>query len=125
MKGSMITLTVGVMLLAGPAFGHAKLLRTVPTADAQLQAAPTSLTLSFNENVQLAALSLTSGGKIIPVSVDRSLPPAPQVSVSLPALNAGTYQVQWSALSPDDGHVAKGTFSFVILGTAPAVAPAR
>jgi methionine-rich copper-binding protein CopC len=125
MKGSMMILTVAVMLLAGPAFGHAKLLRTVPTADAQLQAAPTSLTLSFNENVQLAVLTLTSGGKIIPVTVDRNVPAAPQVSVPLPALNAGTYQVAWSALSPDDGHVAKGTFSFVISGKAPAVAPAR
>jgi methionine-rich copper-binding protein CopC len=125
MKGSMMTLAAAVMLLAGPAFGHAKLLRSVPAADAQLQAAPTSLTLSFNENVQLAVLSLTSGGKIIPVTVDRSRPAAPQVSVSLPALSAGTYQVQWSALSPDDGHVAKGTFAFVISGKAPAVAPAR
>jgi copper resistance protein C len=124
MKSSMATITVAVMLLAGPAFGHAKLLRSVPAADAQLQAAPTSLTLSFNEKVRLAVLTLTSGGKIIPVAVDRAAPDAPQVSVSLPALNAGTYQVQWSALSTDDGHVTKGTFSFVIVGAA-AVAPAR
>ena len=125
MKRSMASITVAVMLLAGPAFGHAKLLRTVPAADARLQAAPTALTLSFNENVQLAVLTLTSGGKIIPVAVDHTLPAAPQVSVALPALSAGTFEVQWSALSPDDGHVTKGTFSFVIVGAAAAMAPAH
>ena len=46
-----------------------------------------------------------------------------RVGVSLPALATGKYQVQWSALSPDDGHVAKGVFSFAILG--PVTAPAR
>jgi methionine-rich copper-binding protein CopC len=124
MKSSMATITVAVMLLAGPAFGHAKLLRSVPSADAQLQAAPTSLTLGFNENVRLAVVSLTSGGKIIPVAVDRTAPAAAQASVALPVLGAGTYQVHWSALSTDDGHVTKGTFSFVIVGAA-AMAPAH
>jgi methionine-rich copper-binding protein CopC len=124
MKSSMATIAVAVMLVAGPAFGHAKLLRSVPSADAQLQAAPTSLTLGFNENVRLAVVTLTSGGKIIPVAVDRTAPAAAQASVALPALGAGTYQVHWSALSTDDGHVTKGTFSFVIVG-AVAVAPAH
>jgi methionine-rich copper-binding protein CopC len=124
MKTSMATITVAVMLLAGPVFGHAKLLRSVPSADAQLQTAPTSLTLNFNENVRLAVVSLTSGGKIIPVAVDRTAPAAAQASVALPVLGAGTYQVRWSALSTDDGHVTKGTFSFVIVGAA-AMAPAH
>jgi methionine-rich copper-binding protein CopC len=124
MKGSIMAITA-VMLLAGPASGHARLLHTVPPADAQLQAAPTSLTLNFNENVRLAVVTLTSGGKNIPITVDRTAPAAQQVSVPLPALNAGTYQVAWSALSTDDGHVTKGTFSFVIVGAAAAVAPAR
>jgi methionine-rich copper-binding protein CopC len=117
LKSSLMAVTVAAVVLAGPAFGHAKLLSTLPPADAQLQAAPNSLTLSFNENVRLAVLTLTAGGKSIPVTLDRSLPASPQVSVALPALTPGKYQVQWSALSPDDGHVTKGTFSFVIVGS--------
>jgi methionine-rich copper-binding protein CopC len=117
LKNSLMAATAAALALAGPAFGHAKLLSTLPGADAQLQAAPTSLTLTFNENVRLAVLTLTAGGKTIPVTVDRSLPASPQVSVSLPALTAGKYQVQWSALSPDDGHLTKGTFTFVIVGS--------
>jgi methionine-rich copper-binding protein CopC len=117
---------VAALLIAGPAFGHAKLLRTVPAADAQLRTTPTSLTLSFNENVRLAVLSLTSGSKTIPLTVDRNLPATPEVSVPLPALAAGKYQVRWSALSPDDGHITKGMFSFVILdATAGAVDPPK
>jgi methionine-rich copper-binding protein CopC len=105
---------VGLML-CGPAFGHAKLRATVPSADAQLHAAPKTLSLSFNEEVHLAVLTLTTGSKDIPLTVDRAAPAASQVSVALPPLPAGKYQVQWSALSADDGHVTKGTFSFTVL----------
>jgi methionine-rich copper-binding protein CopC len=125
LRSSLLAAGVAAMLLAGPAFGHAKLLGTAPAADAQLSAAPASLTLTFNENVRLAVLTLTADGKTIPVTVDRSLPPAPQVSVPLPVLKAGKYLVQWSALSAADGHVTKGTFSFVMAGStaAPAASP--
>jgi methionine-rich copper-binding protein CopC len=103
------------LMLSGPAHGHAKLRASVPSADAQLQTAPKSLSLSFSEDVHLAVLTLTGGGKDIPLAMDRAAPAASQVSVALPALPAGKYQVQWSALSADDGHVTKGTFSFTVL----------
>jgi methionine-rich copper-binding protein CopC len=108
------------MVLAAPAWGHAKLLSTSPAADAKLSAAPKSLTLSFNENVRIAVVTLKSGGKDIPVAVDRNAPAAPQVTIPLPPLAIGKYQVQWSALSSGDGHVTKGTFSFAIVGRAAA-----
>ena len=123
-KQWLLAAAVSALILAGPALGHAKLQSTIPAADAQLQIAPTSLTLTFNEAVQLAILVLTVEGKNIPVTVDRSAPAALQVSVALPALTAGKYQVQWSALSADDGHVSKGTFSFAIVGPASASVPA-
>ena len=123
-KPWLLAVTVAGMILAGPVFAHAKLQSSVPAADARLQAAPKSLTLSFNESVRLAVLTLTSGGKDIPVTVDRSAPPAAQVTVALPALAAGPYVVQWSALSVDDGHVSKGTFAFAVVGAAAAAAAA-
>jgi methionine-rich copper-binding protein CopC len=120
-KHWLLTATAAAML-AGPAFGHAKLRATVPSADAQLQTPPTSLTLSFNEDVRLAVLTLTAGGTQIPVTVDRTAPATPQVTVALPVLAAAKYQVQWSVLSTRDGHVSKGTFSFTIMD--PATKPA-
>jgi methionine-rich copper-binding protein CopC len=101
-------------VLPVPAVAHAKLRSTVPAADAQLAAAPKALILTFNEDVRLAVLTLSTGGKDIPLTLDRSAAAAPQVSVPLPPLAAGKYQVQWSALSPDDGHVVKGSYSFTI-----------
>jgi copper resistance protein C len=121
-KSRLMAAAAAAVILAGPAFGHAKLRGTMPAADAQLQTAPKSLTLNFNEDVRLAVLTLSADGKDIPITVDRNLPAAPQVSIALPALKAGKYQVRWSVLSPDDGHVSTGTFSFAIVGAATAPA---
>jgi methionine-rich copper-binding protein CopC len=92
---------------------HAKLLATSPVSGAALSAAPKVLTLKFNEAVQLAVLKLTVAGKEVPLNFDRSATSA-EVSVALPALGPGSYQVQWSALTVDDGHVVKGSFAFAI-----------
>jgi methionine-rich copper-binding protein CopC len=102
------------MLSPITAFAHAKLLGSSPAAGAQLEVRPTALTLRFDEKVQLAVLKLSAGGTDIPVAFDRSAQAAAQVSVALPSLAPGTYRVQWSALTADDGHVVKGTFSFVV-----------
>ena len=113
-KRWLLAVAVTGMILTGPVFAHAKLQSTTPAADAQLKVAPTSLTLSFNEKVRLAVLTLTVDGKDVPVTVDRSAPAAAQVTVALPALAAGKYVVRWSALAVDDGHVSKGTFAFAV-----------
>src|SRR6202167_6100054 len=121
----LLAVTVAGMILTGQVFAHAKLQSSIPAADARLQVAPKSLTLNFNESVRLAVLTLTAGGKDIPVTVDRNAPAAPQVSVALPALAVGQYVVQWSALSVDDGHVSKGTFAFAVVGAAAAIPAAQ
>jgi hypothetical protein len=95
------------------ASAHAKLLSTAPSAGAELAAAPRVLTLDFNESVKLAVLKLSSAGKEISVPYDSGAS-ASHVAVPLPALAPGTYQVRWSALTVDDGHVVKGAFLFVI-----------
>ena len=117
-KRGFTAMAVAGMILAGPAFGHAKLRSTLPAADAKLSVAPKSVTLTFNEDVRLAVLSVAADGRQIPVTVDRSAPAASQVTVSLPALAPGTYQVRWSVLAADDGHASQGTFSFTIVPAA-------
>ena len=106
--------TASVMILPLTAAAHATLLSTVPAAGAQLDVAPQALTLKFDQEVHLAVLKISSEGKDIPVTVDRGAAAAAQVIVALPVLTAGTYQVRWSAITADDGHVVKGAFSFVI-----------
>jgi methionine-rich copper-binding protein CopC len=104
-------------LLPLAALGHAKLLSTIPATGEQLAAAPKQITLQFNEAVQLGVLKLSAGGRDIPIELDRGAAAASKVTVALPALAPAAYRVQWSALTVDDGHVVKGTFSFVVTGT--------
>ncbi len=116
MVSRRILCAIFALILAGSALGHARLRSTLPAADAELRAAPKTLTLTFNEPARLAVLTLSAGGKEFPVTVDRNAPAAAQVVIALPPLTPGKYLVQWSALSPDDGHVTKGAFSFAIVG---------
>ena len=102
-----------VLFLASPGFGHAKLLASDPAAGKTVTA-PRFLTLTFNEKVRLATLTVTSDGRAVPVRVDRDAPAAATVSIALPPLTMGDYDVQWSALTPSDGHVVKGRYSFVV-----------
>ena len=106
-------LAAAVLIFPLAVLAHAKLLSTSPAAGAKLAAAPQVLTLDFNESVQLAVLKVSSAGKDVAVPYD-SGSSASHVAVPLPALAPGTYQVRWSALTVDDGHVVKGVFSFVI-----------
>jgi methionine-rich copper-binding protein CopC len=117
-KGMWLACIAAAGLLPLAALAHAKLLSTAPAADEQLAAAPKQLTLRFNEAVQLGVLKLSADGKDIPIALDRgaAAAAAATVSVALPALVPATYRVQWSALTVDDGHVVKGTFSFVVTG---------
>lgn len=102
------------LLATGPAFGHAKLLESSPAAGAEITGSPPSLTLTFNENVRLGVLKLTTAGHAVPVVIDPKPAEARVITVKLPPLTAGAYEVQWSALTPSDGHVVKGKYSFVI-----------
>jgi copper resistance protein C len=112
-KATTLGLCAGLFLV-GPVFGHAKLLSTVPAADAQLTGAPTSLTLAFNENVRLAVLKLATAGHDIPLTIERDAAAAPAVTIKIPPLAPGKYAVRWSVLTPSDGHVVKGAYSFVV-----------
>jgi methionine-rich copper-binding protein CopC len=111
-----------VAIAAGPAFGHARLLSSTPAPNATLAEAPKSLTLNFSEAAQLGVLKLSKAGKDVPVSFERGAKAAESIAIALPALDPGTYEIEWTALAADDGHVTKGRFSFTVAAAAP---PAR
>lgn len=95
------------------AWAHARLLSTAPPAGATLKTPPKALRLDFNEEVHLAHLAVSTAGKAIEAHYDRDASTS-HVVIELPPLAAGTYEIRWSALTVDDGHVVKGSFSFVI-----------
>jgi len=113
-----LNLTLGLSLLWSiPCLSHARLQSSVPAANAQLARVPSTLTLNFSEQAQLAVLKLTAAGISVPVAIDRGAKPSSTVVVALPALKPGTYRVEWSAIANDDGHITKGSFSFTLLGS--------
>jgi methionine-rich copper-binding protein CopC len=117
-KSTALSLALAVSLLwSVPSFSHAKLQSSVPAANTQLAHAPPTLTLNFSEQAQLAVLKLNSSGTSLPVAVDREAKPSSTVVVTLPALKPGKYEVEWSAIAADDGHITKGSFYFTVLGT--------
>ncbi|WFE23967.1 copper resistance protein CopC [Solwaraspora sp. WMMD937] len=99
---------------AGPAAAHATLLANDPADGALLAEAPSSVTLTFDEPVQVRTESvqvLDAAGSTVDVtarSVDST------VVVDLPTgLADGTYVVSWRVISADS-HPVAGGFSFAI-----------
>ena len=114
LKQALLAFTLCGMAAAGPCMAHAKLQSSTPANNAQLAAAPKTLTLTFNEAAQLALLKLVVDGKEIPIPLDKDAKPGLTYTLNLPALSPGHYTVQWTALAADDGHVTKGSFVFSI-----------
>lgn len=114
LKNALLAIAVCGIVVAGPCVAHAKLQSSSPANNAQLTAAPKTLTLNFSEAAQLAVLKLVHDGKDIPVALDKGAKAGQTFTLTLPALAPGNYTVQWSALATDDGHVTKGSFSFSI-----------
>jgi methionine-rich copper-binding protein CopC len=111
-----LVLALAVPLWSASALAHAKLQSSTPANNAQLAHAPATLELNFSEGAKLAVLKLTTAGTQIPVTLDRGVQASKKIVVTLPALQPGTYEVQWSAIAEDDGHVTKGMLSFVVQG---------
>jgi methionine-rich copper-binding protein CopC len=114
----MVLLASAVLSLTSlPAFAHAHLVRAVPAAGDALQAAPSDVTLRFNERLEAAFSSVIvrdAAGKQIDKgdgkvdASDRTV-----IRVSLPSLEPGVYKVEWRAVSADT-HKVSGDFTFKV-----------
>jgi methionine-rich copper-binding protein CopC len=102
------------LLLAGAAAAHTHLLRSVPADGSVAAAAPKQLQLGFSEAAILTALSIRKDGERAPIALAPvSRRPAAQFTIDLPPLAAGSYLVEWRALS-DDHHLASGSLRFTV-----------
>ena len=108
-----------LMLAAGPAFAHAKLLSEVPAAEDSTAAQPAPLIeirLVFSETLNLAfskVLVTDSTGKEVALGA-AALDPNDSKVLVVPltgTLPAGEYKVDWTAVS-DDGHKSTGAYVF-------------
>lgn len=118
-------------LTAGEASAHAELIGSDPVSGATVST-PTTLTASFSEPLgtdrsrivvrNAAGDEVARGG----ISADDET----VMTVELPALPPGSYSARWTAVTPEDGGVTRGTITFTVSalpaspGTSPAATPA-
>ncbi len=116
---SAVLAVLAVLLLAAPGSAHAELVSTSPANGQRLAAAPSSITLTFSETVNL----LDDGISLLDPNGATVRTPDPtvdghNVTWRMPAhLGNGAYVVTWRVVSAD-GHPVDGAFSFGIGATA-------
>jgi methionine-rich copper-binding protein CopC len=107
-----------LVLLAGQAHAHARLLSAAPAAGGETQGSPAELRLTFSEGV-IAKLSGAMVKDAAGKSVDAgpaSSAPGDRRKLIVPitaALHPGVYTVNWHAVSPDT-HRTMGQYSFTV-----------
>lgn len=101
------------LLLATPAFAHARLLSSEPAAGAKVKS-PGQIKLHFSENLEpsfSSASLIDASGKTVPVS--KSV--GSQTITLLPlTLKPGTYKVTWASVGQDT-HRVTGSFGFTVI----------
>lgn len=108
---ALLTLSTSVPLLA-----HTDVVHSVPARDAHIEQSPERLQLTFGDTVRLMRLTLThSDGTVVALNFRPSAPASKDHSHPLPALAAGHYTLEWSAMA-SDGHNMTGRFSFHVGG---------
>ncbi|MFQ3630121.1 copper resistance CopC/CopD family protein [Roseiflexus sp.] len=118
-----------LMLLSAPAaYAHPQIVSVEPAPDAQIDAAPPLVRITFNEPIEEAFAAvqvLDATGRAVDRGDGGRAPDDPlALQVRLPPLDPGVYTVAWQAVGRD-GHLVKGYFAFTILGAPPdAAAPA-
>ncbi|WP_418276553.1 copper resistance CopC family protein [Isoptericola jiangsuensis] len=115
LAGGIALTTVALLATAAPASAHDELVSSDPAADAVLDSAPTTVTLTYSDDL------LDVGATVIVADAagDDRADAAPvidgdTVSVTLdPDLPDGGYEVRWRVVS-SDGHPVSGAVPFVV-----------
>jgi len=105
------------VLLAGAAHAHAHLVSALPPINGTVKDAPQELDLKFSEELNLKFTGVKVTGpdkKQVKTDGDMLMDGDKSFMVNLPAgLPAGTYKVEWHALS-QDGHKTHGDYKFTV-----------
>jgi copper resistance protein C len=117
---------MALLLCAAPAWAHSKLESSSPADGASVAAAPPTVSLTFNEDVQPGFTVITLIG---PDGKDYHTGAVKEVDTSvtvdaLPLGPAGVYQVGYRVVSAD-GHPVSGKTSFTLTAAGPGSAEAR
>ncbi len=112
-------LSLLILLLVVPATSgaHAYLVKSSPARRAVLSSPPPHVVLWFNERLeaQFSQLSVwnAQGAQVDGTDIQVGPDDPKKLSVSIPALPAGTYTIKFRVLSVD-GHIAEAEFPFTL-----------
>lgn len=108
---------VSTVALSGAAHAHAHLQAAQPPINGTVKDAPQELDLKFSEELNLKFTGVKVTGpdkKAVKTDGDMLMDGDKSFMVNLPAgLAAGTYKVEWHALS-QDGHKTHGDYMFTV-----------
>ena len=111
------TLLIVLLMVPITSWGHAYLVKSSPTRRAALSSPPTRVVLWFNERLeaQFSQLSVWNAEGQQVDGGDGQVGPddAKRLSVGIPTLPAGSYQVKYRVLSVD-GHIVEAEFPFTV-----------
>ncbi|HEV7213940.1 MAG TPA: copper resistance protein CopC, partial [Chloroflexota bacterium] len=104
--------------LAPVAFAHAHYVTSNPASGAHLAAAPSSLSITYDDALDPNSTVLHvlgPGGKDVTAGKTVVTIEATKVAtVAITPAGAGTYTVNWHAVADDDKGVTEGTFTFTV-----------
>lgn len=104
---------LGLILAASytATFAHEELASATPAPGEIVTTAPSQITLVFSDTVENVTILLVSGEVTYAVNIDNTMPAASYVGNIDGELEAGLYQVIWTAVSTDD-HTLSGSYQF-------------
>ncbi len=114
-------LILALLVLAPKAAGHAMLVRSAPPARSTLRVPPARAQLWFSERLEPAYSTVsvwTNDTQVDGRDVAVGTEDGRSLTVALPPLSRGVYQVKYRVLSVD-GHVVAGSYSFSVADKAP------
>lgn len=102
-------------LAATVALAHAHLKKAVPADGAVVSTSPATVVLSFSEPAHVTACWIQKSDG--PKQKIGGLPAtaSPDISISLPPLEPGTYVLSWKVVG-DDTHIVPGQIHFTVSG---------
>ncbi len=114
---TIVLLAAFALFASTPAFAHARLDSSAPTADAKLIEPPAEITLDFSEDIEpkFSAIEVedAKGARVDKGDAHTAPDNAKRLVVSIDALQPGVYTVSWRVTSTDT-HKSKGSFSFSV-----------
>jgi copper transport protein len=119
----MLGLSAVILLVlgtAGSAAAHARYVRSVPAAGAQVSSVPAQVTAYFAEALDMAGSSLTvtnaAAATVSQGTAQQLTSDVKAMQIALqPQLGPGTYTVHWTTKSAADGDTASGSFTVTVM----------